>query len=254
MTTHDIEVIDPGLQATVQDAGRRSVGVYGVSPSGYADWFSARVANRLVGNAGNAAVLETTLNGMIFSAVRSMRIAVTGADTDVTAGERAVHTWQSIVVQAGDRIELAAARRGVRNYVAFEGGINASLVLGSASTDVTAGFGGQYGRSLRSGDRLRLHALADDSPRHDLALRQLPPGHRPAWQQHTPLRVVAGPQFNDAAPDNALLNTSFSVTPHCNRQGIRLRGIPVAAKNGWDVLSFGVCSGCVQVSNDGQPI
>ncbi|XLM23016.1 biotin-dependent carboxyltransferase family protein, partial [Chromobacterium piscinae] len=45
---------------------------------------------------------------------------------------------------------------GMRAYLAVDGGIAVPLPMGSASTDLMAGFGGHLGRALRDGDRLPL--------------------------------------------------------------------------------------------------
>ena len=52
-----VRVVDGGLLSSVQDLGRAGVGWMGVSPAGVADGFSARIANRLVYNDDNAALL-----------------------------------------------------------------------------------------------------------------------------------------------------------------------------------------------------
>jgi KipI family sensor histidine kinase inhibitor len=74
-----IEVIKPGLLATVQDLGRRGYGHLGVPLSGAADAASLRLANRLVGNPDGAAGIEFTLGRAVLSFPEGARVAVTGA-------------------------------------------------------------------------------------------------------------------------------------------------------------------------------
>ena len=45
-----LEVLEAGGLLTVQDAGRRGWGKFGVPVSGPMDWFAHRAANALVGN------------------------------------------------------------------------------------------------------------------------------------------------------------------------------------------------------------
>lgn len=249
MSETDCVIIhDPGLLSTLQDEGRRGVGAWGVAPSGAADWLSARVANQLVGNPPGAVLIETTLNGVSFSATRALTVAVTGANTTVAVSGSRAGAWASIPLQPQDRVDIRTGARGVRNYIAFAGGIVAPLVLGSASTDVTAGLGGLHGRALKSGDGLRIALREDLQPRS----RHLPAEARPVWREQAVLRVLTGPQAHNLA--DADLPATFTVTPQCNRQGIRLAGNAVRGRQGWDVLSFGVTTGCVQIANDGQPI
>ncbi|MBX6372248.1 MAG: hypothetical protein IRZ02_08345, partial [Acidothermus sp.] len=69
----------PGLRTTVQDLGRYGYARFGVGRSGAADWFSAALANRLVGNPGSAAVLEITLRGPRLRVTEEVIVAVAGA-------------------------------------------------------------------------------------------------------------------------------------------------------------------------------
>src|ERR1700730_17487178 len=148
-----VVVIDPGLLSTVQDLGRRGVGAMGVSPAGAVDWFAARAANRLVGNPDAAALIETTLTGISFEVRRDIVVAVTGAEASVTIGLTPGSTLHALRARAGDRVAVGPASRGLRSYVAFRGGLDVPLVLGSASTDVGGGFGG---RVLARGDALEV--------------------------------------------------------------------------------------------------
>ena len=60
----DVQVLESGLLTTIQDAhGRPGLGRYGVAPGGAMDAEAARLANRLVGNDGDAPVLEITMHG-----------------------------------------------------------------------------------------------------------------------------------------------------------------------------------------------
>ncbi len=61
---HAIEIIEPGVQTTVQDwPGRVGYWDIGVPPSGPMDPYALRLANKLVGNPQGEAALECTLSG-----------------------------------------------------------------------------------------------------------------------------------------------------------------------------------------------
>lgn len=248
-----IEILDPGLLSTVQDQGRSGVGELGVSPTGFADWLSARAANRLVGNRQSEALIETNMTGISFKTLRDLRIAVTGAVAHLTIRGGAKPLWQSVYVRSGGEVKLSAAERGLRSYVAIYGGIDVPVVLGSASTDVTAGFGGLQGRALARGDTLALKPIEGEVPEED---RALAPAVRPYWRRPAVLRVLPGPHANRLTqPELSLLqNQTYRVSPRSNRQGVRLDGKPLATLGGFDVLSIGVSAGCIQLSSDGLPI
>ena len=247
-----VEILDAGLLSSIQDLGRAGVGELGVSPSGAADWLSARAANRLVGNAPAAALIETTMTGLTFKALRPIRIAVTGARAKLTVAGGSRPLWQSMRVGGGSEVSLGPAERGVRSYVAFYGGISVEAVLGSASTDINAGFGG-CGRALARADMLKLNEIEEDMSD---AERAIPESARPFWRRPATLRVLPGPHARRFAPEDLkrLYAHAYRVSPRTNRQGVRLDGSPLVARNGFDVLSCGVCVGCVQLSSDGLPV
>ena len=246
-----IRVLDGGLLSTVQDLGRFGFAASGVSASGPADWYSARAANRLVGNVDGAAVIETTLSGFSFLPADAIRIAVTGADAPLTIGGSIAHTWRAHDVNAGERVCVGSARRGLRSYIAFDGGVDVPSVMGSRSTDVGSGFGGKI---LASGDELALGAdisstdarprLAyDDSARLDLAVPVV-------------LRTLPGPQADRIGRDalDALCASRYVASTRSSRQALRLEGEPIALHSGADVISAGTVAGCVQITSEGLPI
>lgn len=244
-----VVVRDAGLLASVQDLGRRGVGALGVSPSGAADWFSARAANRLVGNADGCALIETTMNGATFEASAPMTIAATGADAPLWIGGKRRSPWRSWPVQAGDRIAIGPANGGLRSYLAVSGGFEVPFVLGSASTDVGGGFGG---RRLAAGDTLRVGAAASPEPSTHF---EYEPRAVPALRSRIRLRALIGPDAHllGAAAIDELFERTFRGSARSSRQGLRLEGSAVAG-GASDAISAGVCAGCVQVPGDGSPI
>jgi antagonist of KipI len=248
-----LEITDPGLQSTIQDRGRRDVAKMGLSPAGFADWLSARAANRLLANPQGSALIETTMTGLAFVASHAMRIAVTGAPAKLTVSGGDRPMWQSVRVRAGSEVRLGATMRGLRCYIAFQGGIEAPPVFGSASTDLTAGIGGLGGRALARGDRVFVRPLERELPDDEVCVA---PSARPFWREPALLRVLPGPQAARFSSDDVafLEKQSYRVSPRSNRQGVRLEGAGLARSAGFDALSAGVCAGCVQLSSDGLPI
>ncbi len=204
-----IGILDPGPQTTVQDLGRTGQMRYGIPPSGPIDRFAFVVANRLVGNADAAAALECTLLGPRFEVDTPGAIAVTGADMPVSVNGAEGPRWATIALKAGDVVKLGAARTGVRAYVAFSGGLDVPLVLGSRSTYIRGRLGGIDGRALRKGDRLRVFPSGAAGPRR-VERRAIPD-----YSGEPAIRVVLGPQadrFTDAGI-SALLGGPYEVLP-----------------------------------------
>ncbi|MBC5824453.1 MAG: biotin-dependent carboxyltransferase family protein [Candidatus Eremiobacteraeota bacterium] len=273
-------VTDGGLLTTVQDRGRRWTGSFGVSPSGYADWLSARAANRLVANDDGAALIETTLTGAEFVLNCDARLALTGASADFCISDRPGRAWRCEIVRAGERVRIGPARTGLRNYLALAGGVRVPAVMDSASTDVAAGFGGYGGRGLKAGDvvpigepdasALRWSAYSSPASRPPAAsegrrsegktLRRAENGGCAAadhvLRRPAVLRILPGPHANvlgESMPQ-ALAASVYRVSLRSNRQGLRLEGTPLPVGDGTGVLSGGVCAGCVQMLSDGLPV
>lgn len=249
---HDgaLEVLEGGMQTTVQDLGRLGYGRFGVAVNGAADRTNLIAANRLVGNPDDAAALEITLTGPRLRFQRRLRVALAGADFGAQLNGRPVDVGRPVHVIPGDELAFAPLPdpRGMRTYLAVGGGIDVPVVMGSRSTDLTAGFGGYHGRALRSGDRLRVgHARRDDAPGR---LAGTPLGS--PWR----IRVVRGPQADRFAPGTwkRFTGGAFTVSSESNRVGVRLRGPVLRAMEGADIVSEGIVTGAIQVTGEGQPI
>jgi len=237
-----VEVLDAGALATVQDLGRPGWAHLGVPRSGALDQPAARLANRLVGNAESAAVLETTLTGVRLRPDGATTLAVTGARCLVRVGGRAVAWGAGTAVPAHAEVAVGPAESGLRSYVALAGGVDVAPVLGSRSTDLLSGLGPA---PLRAGDRIPLG----------------PPGVVPHGVEAVPrpsgstLRLRLGPRadwFSEEAVD-ALDGAAYEVAPDSNRIGLRLSGSPVARRAD-ELPSEGMVLGAVQVPPSGQPV
>ena len=236
-----IEVLEPGALTSVQDAtGRPAWRHLGVPAGGAADPWSARLANRLVGNAEAAPLLELTLIGPVLRFARGTLVALVGR-FEATVDGLPMAPGAARVVRAGGILRIGAGE-DARGYVAVAGGIAVEHVLGSAATDLRTGFGGFEGRALRSGDRLSLHPAARPT-----ALR---------WagrSAHGAIRVVPGPHADRLASD-ALVAPPWAVGVRADRTAARLEGPPVRLADQEEVPSMGLPAGAVQVPPDGLPI
>ncbi|MCH7537827.1 MAG: hypothetical protein IID57_08240, partial [Proteobacteria bacterium] len=150
-----IQVLNPGLQTTIQATPRIGMRHLGVPASGAADPLSMALANRLVGNDLLAPALEVLLAGMSFRAEVMMQIAITGATASCVNGETA-QLYATLQLAPEDEVHIGPAEKGARSYVAFAGGLLADDTLGSRSTYLPAGFAGFEGRALQKGDQLNL--------------------------------------------------------------------------------------------------
>jgi len=97
-----IRVEQPGLLSTIQDRGRSGWQHLGITPGGVMDSYSAAVANILVGNPPDAAVLEITLHGPRLRFENGVWLAITGAYLSPFIEGSAVPGWRPASAHPSD--------------------------------------------------------------------------------------------------------------------------------------------------------
>jgi biotin-dependent carboxylase-like uncharacterized protein len=233
-----IEVVVAGPLATVQDAGRIGYAALGVPRSGAFDRGAQRLANRLVGNPDDAAVIEATLGGLHVRFTRPATIALTGA---VCPGAR---DWGvPLSLPAGADVRLGIPATGLRSYLAVRGGIAVEPVLGSRSTDTLSGIGPA---PLRTGDRLPIGDTADEF----VAASAAPPTRAATL----PVRFGPRDDWFTAVARDLLQSTGWTVRTDSNRIGIRLAGPALGRVHDRELASEPTLPGAIQVPPDGRPI
>jgi urea carboxylase len=218
-----VEVLQPGVQATVQDdAGRPGMLRQGFFPSGAMDPFALQAANLLVGNPREAAGIEVTLGGFAMRLGAEATVAVCGAPAEVTLDGETLEVWSSAPAQSGSELRIGIAPGpGFRLYVAVAGGIDVPELFGSRATYTMGGLGGFEGRALAAGDRLALGP--GDGQRGS---RRLVEAARPEYGREWQIDAMRGPQ---ATPDyltdadmEEFFSRSWAVDRNSDRTGVRL--------------------------------
>ena len=248
-----IEVIEPGVQTSVQDyPGRLGYWQVGVPPSGPMDALAFRLANRLLGNPHEAAGLELTVSGPTLRFHCDTAIALAGADMQATLDGAPLANGRAHAVKAGSVLSFRGLHgHGLRAYLAVAGGLDVPMYLGSRATFTLGQFGGHAGRTLRVGDVLpltddvrreapSLSRHAGESRHPEISLEPLDSGFRrndeqieaaslvPKYKDHWEIGVLYGPH---GAPDfftdqdiETFFATDWEVHYNSSRTGVRLIG------------------------------
>ncbi|MCG8687984.1 MAG: biotin-dependent carboxyltransferase family protein [Desulfobacterales bacterium] len=247
-----LKIIQPGPFTTVQDRGRFGFQQFGVPPCGMMDRWAGDIANLLVGNEPDAALIELTVMGGRMEVLDEFDFAVTGADMGLSINGVSCKNWMSHRVAPGDTIQLGPVQTGCRSYLAITGGIDVPVVMNSRSSYIGAKIGGMQGRVIQPNDILerRPQALLKNA----LAL---PEDKIPVYPSTITLRAIPGPQdsfFGDGM--ETFFNCVYTVTPNADRMGYRLEGPVVKRKQGMpkSIISEPSLPGGVQIPEDGQPI
>jgi antagonist of KipI len=243
-----LTIVRPGMLTTVQDLGRWGYQHLGVPVGGPMDWYSHRLANRLVGNPDAAAALEMTLLGPELTASSDVLCAITGAHFDATCGDAAVAMNASFVLPRGQRLRFRGRSAGARGTLAVAGGIDVEELLGSRATSLISRMGPFGGRAVAAGDVLPI-----GTPQ-----RLERPAGRPLSLPRggCRLRVMLGPHDGRFTSESmsAFTSTRYVVTHESNRMGYRLDGAVLAQSDGTDMLSDATPIGSLQVPPSGLPI
>lgn len=243
---HALRVLAPGAFATVQDLGRPGRAALGVARSGALDRGALRVANRLVGNAEDAAGVEIVLGGFRAVAERDTWVAVTGALADLHLEGRAVDAYTPLLLPAGAELSIGVARAGARLLLAVRGGVAAPASLGSRSTDGLAALGPP---ALRPGDVLRA-----GEPRRPIPVVDSFPWSVPAATVEVDL--CSGPRADWFTPAalRTLRDATWTVSNDADRVGIRLDGPALERLRHDELPSEGMRPGALQVPPHGRPV
>ncbi|UOQ85148.1 biotin-dependent carboxyltransferase family protein [Gracilibacillus salinarum] len=246
-----IEIIEQGLHTTIQDQGRLGYQSYGFPVSGAMDDFAAKIANLLLNNEANLAVLEMGYVGPTLTFHQNAIIAVTGADMSANLNDQPLPMYQPVSIKAGDTLQFRTVKTGGFAYLAVKDGFDILEILGSKSTVVRADIDGILGRKLAVGDVLPLcqaHQLP--SPLHW--------GIRSAMfeyisQPDKVIRYLEGAQAEWFESDQ-LESRDWTLSTQSNRMGYRLEGTPLEQIHEKQLLTEATAYGSIQVPPNGLPI
>lgn len=227
---------------TVQDAGRSGFAHLGVPTSGAADRASYLLANRLAGNAPDAALFETA-GGLSFSALNDVDVVITGAECDAVAGGRPVAHCAAFMLRRGESLTMSRVREGVRSYVAVSGGIVGTAILGSLSHDTLSGI---VPMALQPGAELAAGASVASPSSLDTPIRPAPA---------RTLRVTKGPHHDFVSVNDSdfLARNIFRVSTRSDRIGVRLLAdAPSKTGTAATLRSVPLVRGAVQLTPSGE--
>jgi biotin-dependent carboxylase-like uncharacterized protein len=128
-----VKVVKAGFYSTIQDLGRNGFEKYGIPISGAMDMHSAQMANALLNNNKNAALLELTMTGPELLFNKDTFICVEGAYMNPKLNQKPIMQNHVIYVNTGDILTFGKLELGFRTYLAVSGGFKTEMVMNSRS-------------------------------------------------------------------------------------------------------------------------
>ncbi len=255
----NLRIIKGGVLDTVQDMGRTGWQHQGINPGGAMDKLSAQVANILVGNDRNEAVIEIHFPASSFFFEQPTLISLCGADFSASINGDEVPLLHPILVSKYSILQFHESVAGARVYLAVHGGLNLSKWLNSYSTNIKAAAGGHQGRALQKDDEIGFRLSKDFCPfinKQEFIVLPWKAGN--TWTGENPgeIFVLPGNEWAWLTEESKekINDQLFVITIQSDRMGYQLSGDPLSVTNSEEVVSSGVNFGTIQILPDGQLI
>ena len=254
-----IRVLQPGLLDTVQDTGRPGYQHLGINPGGVMDRIAMHVANSLVGNAPNDAVIELHFPAAAFLLEAHAMIALSGADLGAMINDQPIPINKPLLVSGQTVLRFTRPVTGACCYLAIRHGLSLPPWLNSYSTHLKAGAGGFEGRALQKNDVLPFCTATSYSTvlaQQDVMVLPWSAGVGELYGSPNQLHITEGSGFAllDAHAQQQLTTVAFDIAPQSDRMGFRLQGPSLKTVQHREQLSAGVTRGTIQLLPNGQLI
>jgi antagonist of KipI len=256
----NLRIIKSGIQDTVQDMGRHGYQHLGINPGGAMDKLAAQLANILVGNELDEAVIEMHFPASAFFFEQPSLIAISGAEFSATVNGEEIPCLRPVLVSKYSILQFHGIQKGARAYLAVHGGLDVPAWLNSRSTHLKAGAGGYMGRTLQKDDEIRFRKPFDlCSVLGKKEFEVLPWKTDGNWGDDNNLKeilVIAGHEWNRLKTESKekFFDQAYLITNQSDRMGYRLKSGTLETTDNEELLSSAVSFGTVQLLPDGQLI
>jgi biotin-dependent carboxylase-like uncharacterized protein len=240
-----IKVLKAGFYTTIQDRGRAGFAAIGVPVSGVMDTYSADLANHILNNNLDDAVLEITLGGCQLEFLQKTIICISGGDFTAKINDKLVVLNSRIEINKNDVLSFGRVNLGFRTYLAVKGGFLTPYKLGSRSfyPNVTKDF------LIRKGDVLDVFPFNVALNTSNTSIKMN--------KNHFKSREITcfkGPEFEllNKHQKELVFDQVFTISGDNNRMGYRLQeslnnDLP-------QILTSSVLPGTVQLTPSGKII
>ena len=251
MSNNYFDIIRPGVNSTFQDKGREHLYHIGIPFSGAMDNRNYLMANKLVGNKLDSAVIEFAYQGphLKYSGEK-INFAITG---DVIFKIKKEHTeiegncYESYQIENGDEINIISTNKSVYGYLALGSEFDIKFQWNSCSVNTKANIGSNDGKKLNTGQRINLKKINSNKDIKKINYINT---------KIENIRVIKGTNFDYFSEEGKKIfyEKEFIVSKLSDRMGMRLEGPKIENIVNTNIKSEGLIKGVIQVPADGNPI
>ena len=253
MNNSYFEILRPGINTTIQDSGRNHLYHIGIAVSGAIDQRNYKLANSLVGNQLDEAVIEFAYQGPLLKLNNGkINFAITGniffkiirKNSKIEDGE----CYKNYILKDEDQIDIISTKNSAYGYLSVEDGFKLQKIWNSYSTNTKANIGSNNGKKYSLEDKIFI--------KNSNIKKILEKKINYINSTDNIIRIVKGTNFDYFSEDakKKFLNKDFLVTNLADRMGIRLKGPKIENIKNTNIKSEGLVRGVIQVPADGNPI
>ena len=251
MSSNYLDIIRPGINTTFQDKGRDHLYHIGIPFSGAMDNRNYLIANKLVNNNLDSAVIEFAYQGPhIKYSGEKINFAITG-DVIFSIKKKGTEIegkcYESYQIENGDEINIISTNKSVYGYLALGGKFDLKFQWNSCSINTKANIGSNDGKKLDVGQRINLKKINSNK---DIKKTNY------INTKIENIRVSKGTNFDYFSEEGKKIfyQKEFTVSKLSDRMGMRLEGPKIDNIVNTNIKSEGLIKGVIQVPADGNPI
>ena len=253
MTNTYFEILRSGINTTVQDIGRNYLYHIGITVSGAIDQRSYKLANNLVNNRLNEAVIEFAYQGPLLKLRNgNSNFAITGDiffniirnNSKIEEGR----CYENYTLKDGEQIDIISTKKSAYGYLAVSGGFELEETWKSYSVITKAQIGPNNGKKYSINEKIFIKKSTLENTQNKKI------DYKDSFNNI--VRVIKGTNFNYFSKEakNIFFNQAYSVTRLVDRMGMRLDGPNLENIVNTNIKSEGLIRGVIQVPADGKPI
>ena len=251
MIKNYFDILRAGINTTFQDQGRNNLYHIGIPFSGAMDNRNYLIANKLVNNNLDSAVIEFAYQGPhIKYSGEKINCAITGdvifsikkKDTEIEG-----KCYESYQIENGDEINIISTNKSVYGYLALGGEFDLKFQWNSCSINTKANIGSNDGKKLDVGQRINIKKIKSNK---DIKKTNY------INTKIENIRVIKGTNFDYFSEEGKKIfyEKEFTVSKLSDRMGMRLEGPKIDNIVNTNIKSEGLIKGVIQVPADGNPI